>query len=54
MKKQVDLLPAATLIAQIFFATSLGFLGLILALPLAVIVKTWAEEALIKDVLNKQ
>ncbi len=54
MKKQVDLLPAATLIAQIFFATFLGFLGLILALPLAVIVKTWAEEALIKDVLNKQ
>ncbi len=54
MKKQVDLLPAATLIAQIFFATFLGFLGLILALPLAVIVKTWAEEALIKDVLNNK
>ncbi len=54
MKKQVDLLPAATLIAQIFFATFLGFLGLILALPLAVIVKTWAEEALIKDILNNK
>ena len=53
MKKQVNLLPAATLIAQIFFATFLGILGLILALPLAVVVKTWAEEALIKDVLNK-
>ena len=53
MKKQVNLLPAATLIAQIFFATFLGFLGLILALPLAVVVKTWAEEALIKDILNK-
>ncbi len=53
MKKQVNLLPAATLIAQIFFATFLGFLGLVLALPLAVVVKTWAEEALIKDILNK-
>ena len=54
MKKQVDLLPAATLIAQIFFATFLGFLGLILALPLAVIVKTWAEEALIQDFLDNK
>ena len=54
MKKQVNLLPAATLLAQIFFATFLGLLGLILALPLAVVVKTWAEEALIKDILNKR
>ena len=53
MKKQVNLLPAATLVAQIFFATFLGFLGLILALPLAVVVKTWTEEALVKDILNK-
>ena len=52
MKKQVNLLPAATLVAQIFFATFLGLLGLILALPLAVVVKTWAEEALVKDILN--
>ena len=54
MKKQVNLLPAATLIAQIFFATFLGFLGLILALPLAVVVKTWAEEVLIKDFLDNK
>ena len=54
MKKQVNLLPAATLLAQIFFATFLGLLGLILALPLAVVVKTWAEEALVKDILNKR
>ena len=53
MKKQVNLLPAATLVAQIFFATFLGFLGLILALPLAVVVKTWIEEALVIDILNK-
>ena len=53
MKKQVNLLPAATLIAQIFFATFLGFLGLILALPWAIVVKTWTKEVLIKDILNK-
>lgn len=54
MKKQVNLLPALTLIAQIFFATFFGFLGLILALPLAVVVKTWTEEILIKDILNNR
>ncbi len=54
MKKQVNLLPAITLIAQIFFATFLGLLGLILALPLAVIVKIWTEEILIKDFLNNR
>ncbi|HIK45053.1 MAG TPA: AI-2E family transporter [Leptolyngbyaceae cyanobacterium M65_K2018_010] len=53
MQKQVSLLPAATLIAQIFFATFLGPLGLILALPLAVVSKTWIEEAWIKDVLER-
>ena len=54
MKKQVNLLPGATLIAQIFFATFFGFLGLILALPLAVVVKIWLEEALIKDILDNK
>jgi predicted PurR-regulated permease PerM len=53
MQKQVSLLPAATLIAQIFFATFLGPLGLILALPLAVIGKVWIEEAWIVDVLER-
>ncbi len=52
MQKQVSLLPAATLIAQIFFATFFGLLGLILALPLAVVVKIWVEEAFIKDFLD--
>lgn len=52
MQKQVSLLPAATLVAQLFFATFLGPLGLILALPLAVVIKTWVEEAIIKDFLD--
>lgn len=54
MQKQVSLLPAVTLIAQIFFATFLGPLGLILALPLAVVSKVWIEEAWIIDVLEQR
>lgn len=53
MQQQVALLPAATLISQIFFATFLGPLGLILALPLAVVSKTWIEEAILKDLLDR-
>ncbi|TVQ22747.1 MAG: AI-2E family transporter [Leptolyngbya sp. DLM2.Bin15] len=53
MQKQVSLLPAATLTAQIFFATFLGPAGLILALPLAVVCKTWIEEAWMIDILEK-
>ncbi|MGB3299860.1 MAG: AI-2E family transporter [Phormidesmis sp.] len=52
MAHQVALLPAFTLIAQIFFAGTFGFLGLLLALPLTVVAKTWLQELLIKDVLN--
>ncbi|NJM96445.1 MAG: AI-2E family transporter [Phormidesmis sp. RL_2_1] len=52
MAHQVSLLPAFTLIAQIFFASIFGFLGLLLALPLTVVAKTWLQELLIKDVLN--
>ena len=40
MQKQVSLLPAATLVGQIFFATFFGPVGLILALPLTVVCKT--------------
>lgn len=52
MAHQVALLPAFTLVAQIFFAGIFGFLGLVLALPLTVVAKTWIQELLIKDVLN--
>ncbi|WP_204141676.1 AI-2E family transporter [Halomicronema sp. CCY15110] len=52
MRKQVSLLPAATLVVQIFFANFLGPVGLILALPLAVVCKTWIEEAWIIDILD--
>jgi predicted PurR-regulated permease PerM len=53
MANQVSLLPALTLVAQIFFASFFGFLGLLLALPLAVVARAWIEEALIVDVLNQ-
>ncbi|NES97173.1 MAG: AI-2E family transporter [Desertifilum sp. SIO1I2] len=53
MQQQVSLLPAATLVAQIFFATFLGPVGLILALPLAVVSKIWIEEAILKDIFDR-
>ncbi len=53
MARQVSLLPAVTLTAQIFFARTFGILGLILALPLTVVSKTWLEEALFKDILDR-
>jgi predicted PurR-regulated permease PerM len=52
MAQQVSLLPAITLMCQVFFATFFGFLGLILALPLTVVLKVWVTEILIKDVLD--
>ncbi|ACK72302.1 protein of unknown function UPF0118 [Gloeothece citriformis PCC 7424] len=53
MAKQVSLLPAVTLMAQLFFASFFGFLGLLIALPMTVIAKTWLEEILIKDFLDR-
>ncbi len=53
MAKQVSLLPAVTLSAQIFCATTLGLLGLILALPLTVVTKTWIDDLLFEDILDK-
>lgn len=53
MARQVSLLPAITLLAQVFFATFFGFLGLFLALPLTVVAQVWLKEVLIKDVLDQ-
>lgn len=52
MAQQVSLLPAVTLVSQIVFATFFGFLGLILALPITVVMQVFVEEILIKDILN--
>lgn len=53
MAQQVSLLPAVTLLAQVFFATFFGFLGLFLALPLTVVGQVWIQEVLIKDILDR-
>jgi len=52
MRQQVAILPAATLISQVFFAVFFGFLGLLLALPLALVGQIWLEELWIKPVLD--
>lgn len=53
MAKQVSLLPAITLLAQLIFASLFGALGLLIALPLTIVAGTWIEEILFKDVLDK-
>lgn len=52
MKKQVDLLPAFTLLSVVIFGSFFGFLGVFLSVPLVIISKIWIYEVLIKDVLN--
>jgi predicted PurR-regulated permease PerM len=53
MAQQVSLLPAITLIAQVFFTTFFGFMGLLLALPLTVVAKVWINAVLIEDILDR-
>ncbi|MGL4378755.1 MAG: AI-2E family transporter, partial [Microcoleaceae cyanobacterium] len=52
MAQQVALLPAITLISQVFFATFFGFFGLLLALPLTVVAQVCLQEIVIKDILD--
>ncbi|BAW96888.1 hypothetical protein NIES970_18300 [[Synechococcus] sp. NIES-970] len=54
MARQVSILPAVTLLAQVFFAVTLelGFLGLFLALPLAIIGQIIVREVIVKDILD--
>ncbi|KYC35532.1 hypothetical protein WA1_06830 [Scytonema hofmannii PCC 7110] len=53
MAKQVAMLPAVTLTSQILFTTFFGALRLLMAIPLAVVAKTWIEKVLFQDVLDK-
>nr|WP_256381124.1 AI-2E family transporter [Myxosarcina sp. GI1] len=53
MAKQVSLLPAITLLAQLVFANLFGALGLLIALPLTIVVGTWIEEVVFKDILDE-
>lgn len=53
MKEKVSLLPAYTLALLAAFGTFLGFLGLLLALPILIIAQTLVQEVLIKDILDR-
>jgi predicted PurR-regulated permease PerM len=53
MAQQVSLLPAITLLAQVFFTTAFGSLGLVMSLPLTVVSQVWIKEVLVKDVLDQ-
>lgn len=53
MKKQVSLLPAITLLSQVIFAVFFGFLGLLLALPMTLIIQNWLEEFWVKGYLDQ-
>lgn len=53
MSQQVSLLPALTLMGQVFFATIFGFLGLLLAIPLMVVLQIWMRRVLLEDILDR-
>lgn len=53
MAQQVSLLPALTLLGQVFFATLFGFMGLLLAIPLVVVCQIWVRRVLVEDVLDR-
>jgi predicted PurR-regulated permease PerM len=53
MAQQVSLLPAVTLLSQVFFTTFFGFLGLFLSLPLTVVGQIWFKEIIVKDILDR-
>jgi predicted PurR-regulated permease PerM len=52
MAQQVSLLPALTLLGQVFFATIFGFMGLLLAIPLMVVCQIWVRRVLVEDVMD--
>jgi predicted PurR-regulated permease PerM len=53
MKRRVDLLPATTLALLAVFGILFGFWGLLLGLPVLVVAKTWLEEVVIHDILDR-
>ena len=53
MHHQVKLLPGLTLAAQFLFTLLFGPLGLLMALPLAVVLQVIIREVLIHDVLDR-
>ena len=52
MHRQVKLLPGLTLTAQFVFTIVFGPIGLLLALPLAVVIQVMIKEIVIHDLLD--
>ena len=53
MHKQVKLLPGLTITAQFIFTIIFGPLGLLLAIPMAVVIQVFVKEIIINDILEK-
>ncbi len=53
MQKQVKLLPGLTITAQFIFTILFGPLGLLLAIPMAVVIQVFVKEIIIHDILEK-
>ncbi len=53
MHKQVKLLPGLTITAQFIFTILFGPLGLLLAIPMAVVIQVFVKEIIITDILEK-
>ncbi len=53
MHKQVRLLPGLTLTAQFIFTILFGPLGLLLAIPMAVVIQVFVKEIIVHDLLEK-
>ena len=52
MQKQVKLLPGLTITAQFIFTIIFGPLGLLLAIPMAVVIQVFVKEIIIHDILE--
>ncbi len=53
MQKQVKLLPALTITAQFIFTIIFGPIGLLLAIPMAVVIQVFVKEIIIHDILER-
>ena len=53
MQKQVKLLPGLTITAQFIFTILFGPLGLLLAIPMAVVIQVFVKEIIIHDILDR-
>ncbi len=54
MSRQVDLPAAVVLISQVIASALFGFMGLVLAVPLAVVIMILTKEVYVTDVLNSR